>query len=117
MKSFIKQIIWVGDSKKCIQEFPEEVKKAIGHYLYFAQCGDHHPHIKTLKGLGGKMYEVYEDHRSGTYRAIYMAQIELRIYVLHAFQKKSKSGISTPKKDIELVKARLKFVKGLKNEG
>ena len=116
MKNKLKVVIWMGDSRKSILKFPLEVKKTIGHVLYFAQRGDRHPDIKMMRGLGSGMYEILEDHRSGTYRAIYTVQYADRVYVLHAFQKKSKSGITTPLADIDLVKKRLKQIKEIKND-
>jgi phage-related protein len=58
-------------SRKCISKFPIEVKRTIGHALYFAQVGDRHPQTKMMKGLGSGVYEIFEDHRSGTFRAVY----------------------------------------------
>jgi len=116
MKNKLMEVIWMGDSRKSILKFPIDVKKTIGHVLYFAQRGDRHPNIKMMRGLGGGVYEIIEDHRSGTYRAIYTVQYEKRVYVLHAFQKKSKSGIATPLLDIEVVKKRLKGLKEIEND-
>lgn len=71
--------------------------------------GDRHNHAKTLSGLGSaKIIEIRETDRSGTYRVVYTVEIAEFIFVLHAFQKKSKSGIATPKQDVDLIKRRLK---------
>ncbi len=89
--------------------FPEEVKDAIGYALYVAQQGGKHPSAKPLRGFGGAgILEIIEDHAGETYRAVYTVRFARRIYALHAFQKKSKSGIRTPKSEIDLVKSRLK---------
>jgi len=69
-----------------------------------------------MKGLGSGVYEILEDYKSDTYRAVYTVKFESRIYVLHAFQKKSKSGIKTPKEDVDLIKSRIKMAKELENE-
>ena len=79
-----------------------------GYALYLAQAGGKHPAAKPLKGFGSAgVLEVVEDHQSGTYRAVYTVRLKDSVYVLHVFQKKSKTGIETPQKDIDLVKARL----------
>jgi phage-related protein len=83
--------------------------REIGHALYVAQMDGKHDAAKPLRGFGGaNVLEVVEDHRGGTYRAIYTVRFAEIVYVLHAFQKKSKRGIATPKQDIETVRARLK---------
>ena len=112
----IKKLRWLGNSKKSLREFPYEVKQACGHALYVAQQGVKSPDAKIMKGLGSGIYEIIEDHRSDTYRAVYTVKYENYIYVLHAFQKKSKSGIKTPKKDVDLIKLRIKQAKELENE-
>ena len=72
---------------------------------------------KPLRGFGGAgVLEIVEDHSSGTYRAVYTVRFAGRIYVLHAFQKKSRSGIKTPKSEIDLVKARLRIAAELQEE-
>lgn len=103
-----KPLLWVGQSRKDFMAFPEPVHDAVGYALHQAQLGDKHPSAKPLKGFGGAgVLEVVEDHDGETYRAVYTVRFEGAIYVLHAFQKKSKRGIATPKQDIELVKSRL----------
>lgn len=85
------------------------VRKSIGFALYQAQLGSKHIQAKPLKGFSGAgVLEVIEDHDSGTYRAVYTVKFADMIYVLHAFQKKSKKGIGTPKFEIDLIKQRLK---------
>lgn len=79
--------------------------------------GDRHKHAKTLSGLGNaKVIELRENDRSGTYRLVYTVEMAEFIFVLHAFQKKSKSGIATPKQEIDLVKRRLKEAEVLYKE-
>lgn len=104
-----KPIIWIGSSKKDFMEFPYEVRSEMGHALYIAQKGDKHKDAKPLKGFGGgSVLEVVQSDGQGTYRTVYTVQMEEAVVVLHAFQKKSKTGIKTPKQDIDLVEQRLK---------
>ena len=106
----IKAVVWVGPTRKELKAFPRPVQRAFGLALYAAQVGEMLPGAKPLKGLGGAgVLEIVEDHRGDTYRAIYTVRFATRIYVLHVFQKKSKRGIATPQKDIELVRARLRW--------
>ena len=81
----------------------------MGFALHFAQAGGKHADAKPLKGfVGADVLEIVEDHDGDSYRAVYTVRFAGAIYVLHAFQKKSKGGIKTPAKEIELVKKRLK---------
>ena len=84
------------------------MRRDIGQALYAAQWGEEYPSVKALQGFGGRsVLEIVVPHASGTYRAVYTVRFENAIYVLHAFQKKAKKGISTPKKEIDLIKQRL----------
>ncbi len=81
----------------------------MGQALDDAQHGEKHPGARPLKGFGGAgVLEIVEDDDGDTYRAVYTVKFAGAIYVLHAFQKKAKRGRATPKKDIDLVKRRLK---------
>jgi len=112
-----KPLIWIGGSKKDLMALPTEVRKFFGHALDFAQRGGQHGAAKVLKGFGGAgVLEVVEDHISGTYRAVYTVKFEDAVFVLHCFQKKSKSGISTPKEDMDIIRARLKVAEALAKE-
>ena len=105
----IKPVVWIGSSRSDLTSFPEDVKDAIGYALYMAQRGGKHADAKPLKGFGGAgILEIVEDHAGDTYRAVYTVRFAERIYVLHAFQKKSKTGIATPRREIELIRSRLK---------
>ncbi len=105
----VKPVVWIGSAKEDLVEFPEEVVRAVGFALYEAQKGNRHPHAKPLHGFGGAgVLELVEDHDGDTYRAVYTVRLSGRVYVLHAFQTKSRHGVSTPKADIDLVKARLR---------
>lgn len=105
-----KPLFWVGSSRKDVREFPEEVKDVIGFALFEAQSGLTPRSAKPLKGFSGAgVVEIIDDFQTDTYRAVYTVKFRGAIYVLHAFQKKSKRGIETPKAEIELIKSRLKL--------
>lgn len=108
----LKSIVWVGSSHEDLKEFPSDVQDEMGYALYIAQIGDKHPKAKPLKGFSG-VIEIRSNYASDTYRAVYTTNIGDVIYVLHTFQKKSKRGIATPKKDIDLIKRRLKIAQDL----
>ncbi|MFA5908074.1 MAG: type II toxin-antitoxin system RelE/ParE family toxin [Vicinamibacterales bacterium] len=102
-----KPVVWMGDSLAQLQAFPPAVQDETGYAIYLAQVGGKHPKAKPLKGLGSGVLEVVSDHRGDTFRAVYTVRFQDRVYVLHAFQKKSKRGIATPQPDIDLLKRRL----------
>ena len=105
----MKPLFFVGSARGDLQEFPEEVKDALGFALYFAQMGDKHQHAKPLHGFGGAgVLEIVENHDGDTFRAIYTIRLEAAVYVLHAFQKESKRRIATPRKEIDLIRTRLR---------
>ena len=108
----IKPIVWVGSSHQDLKAFPSDVQDEMGYALYIAQIWDKHPKAKPLRGFSGVM-EIRSDYASDTYRAVYTTKIGDAIYVLHAFQKKSKRGIGTPKKEVDLIKRRLKIAQEL----
>jgi phage-related protein len=89
-------------------KFPEAVQTHLGAALGVAQYGGKHPDAKPWKGDGAGVLEVVEDHRGDTFRAVYTVRFEGAVYVLHTFQKKSKSGIKTPKADQDLIASRLR---------
>ena len=104
-----KPLEWIGSSKKDLKALPEEVIDVFGYALYLAQTGGRHEQAKPLQGFGSAgVLEVVEDSRGNTFRAVYTVRFEERVYVLHVFQKKSKSGIATPKPDMDLIRERLK---------
>jgi phage-related protein/predicted XRE-type DNA-binding protein len=105
----IKDLLWIGSSRKDLRAFPDEVKDVMGYALYQAQIGLKAPSAKTLAGFGSAgVLEIVDDHQTDTYRAIYTVRFSDSVYVLHAFQKKSRTGTATPRTDIELIKKRLK---------
>lgn len=103
-----KPIVWMGSSRRDLKTFPEDVQAHVGYALYGAQCGEEYASVKALKGFGGRsVLEIVAPHDGDTYRAVYTVKFTEGIYVLHAFQKKSKSGIATPKFEIDLIRQRL----------
>lgn len=105
----LKPVEWIGSSYKDFRSFPDDVQDHAGYALHLAQTGDKHEDAKPLKGFGGAgVLEVVSDHAGDTYRAVYTVKFALAIYVLHAFQKKSKTGSKTPAPDMELIEQRLK---------
>ncbi len=106
----LKPVEWVGSSYKDFVSFPDAVQDTMGHALYLAQTGRIHSAAKPLKGFGGSsVVEIVEDDRDGTYRTVYTVKFASALYVLHAFQKKSRKGIETPREEIELVRRRLRI--------
>jgi phage-related protein len=103
-----KEIRWIGSSKRDFLAFPSVVVSEMGYALGLAQLGGRHPHAKPWKGQGTGVFELVESFDGNAYRAIYTVRFEDLIYVLHAFQKKSPSGIRTASTDVELVAERLK---------
>jgi phage-related protein len=100
-----KPLIWLGSSRKDLKAFPKQVRADIGQALYAAQMGETDPAATSLKGFGGtRVMEITDRHDTNTYRAVYTAQFAGLIYVLHAFQKKSRRGIATPQKEIDLIR-------------
>ena len=89
--------------------FPQPVQDHMGYALYVAQRGGKHRDTRTLSGFGGAgVVEVVKDFRGDTFRTVYTLRLAGAVYVLHAFQKKSKTGRETPRRDIELIKQRLR---------
>jgi phage-related protein len=113
----LKSLIWLGSSRKDFSEFPDDVKSEMGYALFQAQAGGRHRKAKTFRGAGDAgVVEIVDDHRGDTYRTVYTVRFATAVYVLHAFQKKSKSGISTPKSDLDLIEQRLRDAAKLHKE-
>jgi len=110
-KSALKQDVcrFVGSSQKDLRQLPPEVRGMFGQAVWEAQLGRTHPAAKVLHGFGGSgILELIEDRHGSAYRAVYTVKFAGFVFVLHVFQKKSKSGTKTPPRDIALIKARLK---------
>ena len=104
-----KPLFWIGSTKRDLKTFPDEVQDMMGHALDIAQQGKKHQDAKPLAGFGGAgVLEIVEDYAGDTYRAVYTVRFIGAVYALHAFQKKSKKGIETPKQEIDLIRSRLK---------
>jgi len=109
MEERLKPVRWIGSSYKDLRGLPSEIRKAFGFAIDQAQRGGKHPDAKSLKGFGdASIVELVKEHIGDTFRGIYTVRFSGVIYVLHVFQKKSKIGISTPKRDIDLIRSRLK---------
>lgn len=114
---FLKPVVWVGSSRKDLREFPESVRDHMGYALYVAQRGGKHRDAKALSGFGGAgVVEIVTDYRSDTFRAVYTLRYAGMVLVLHAFQKKSKAGRETPRRDNELIKQRLREAEQIAKE-
>lgn len=107
----MKPILWIGSSKKNLKDTPVDVQKEIGHSLRELQKGKDPGNTKLLKHLHEPIREIVVDEREGTFRAVYTVEFKDVIAVLHVFHKKSKTGIETPKQEIELILQRFKQAK------
>ncbi len=110
-----KHVIWIGSSLRDLRKLPGEVKREIGHALHMEEIGERSHKAKMLKGFSG-VIEIVSDYATNTYRAVYAIKIDDNIYVLHVFQKKSKSGIATTKHDLDTIKIRLQTAKHITKE-
>src|SRR5271165_496335 len=107
-EAWLKPVIWLGSSCQQLRRFPTPVQDHMGYALYVAQRGGKHPDAKPLSGFGGAaVVEIVSDYRGDTFRAVYTVRYAKRVFVLHAFQKKSTQGQRTARSDIELIKQRL----------
>lgn len=113
----LKELIWVASSLKDLREFPEEVRQVMGFALYLAQTGGKHNRAKPLHGFrGAGVLEAVDDFDGDTYRTVYAVCFRDAVFVLHAFQKKARRGIATPKHDVALIGARLEIARRLHEE-
>lgn len=103
----IKPAFFVGSSKKDLRAFPDGARSEIGLSIFEAQLGRHPSNAKPLKGFNGVL-EIRDNFDGDTYRAVYTIRFEGVVYILHAFQKKSTSGIATPQRHIDLIRQRLR---------
>lgn len=109
----LRSLVWLGDSKKNIQSFPKGAQKLLGDELQLIQFGGTPKDAKPFKGVASGVLELALRYASDAYRVVTAVQLGARIYVLHAFQKKSKKGIETPKHEVDLVKKRYAEAKEL----
>jgi phage-related protein len=106
-----RPVAWVGSAKRDFMEFPDSVLAEMGNALGVAQFGGKHPSAKPWKGEGAGIFEIVEDFKGDTYRAVYTVRFREVVYVLHAFQKKSPRGSKTAKGDVDLIGQRLKIAR------
>jgi phage-related protein len=112
-----KQLVWIASSLRDLRQFPDAVRQVMGFALYLAQVGDKHPDAKPLKGFhGGGVLEVVDHFDGDTFRTVYTVRFVDVVYVLHAFQKKSKRGVATPKRDMGLIRERHEQARRLHGE-
>ncbi len=112
-----KELVWIASSLKDLREFPEDVRQVMGFALYVAQSGGKHLSAKPLQGYrGAGVLEVVDNYEGDTYRAVYTVRFSDTVYVLHAFQKKSKRGAATPQHDIVRINARLETARRIHAE-
>jgi len=111
----VRDLEWISSSKEDLKDFPRDVQRDIGFALHRVQSGETPEEAKPLRGFPG-VYEIRSNFDTDTFRAVYALKIGAKIYVLHTFQKKSKSGISTPKRDMDRIAERLKYAVALAKE-
>ena len=99
-----REIAWA----RVFEEFPSAVQRRMARAQDVAARGEMAEIAKPLRGLGSGVFEIALAHRSDAYRAVYAVKLGAAVWVIHAFQKKSKTGIKTPKQDIELIRRRLR---------
>lgn len=104
----LRPVVWLGDTKRNIRAFPEGAQKLIGDELQLLQFGGMPKDVKPFKGVGSGVLEIALRYDKEAYRTVVAVQLGKKVYVLHAFQKKSKQGIATPKADVDLIKRRYK---------
>jgi phage-related protein len=106
-----RQISWIKAARKDFEEFPEDVQSDVFDALTLAAEGGKSDKAKPFKGVDGGVFEIALRYRGDAFRALYAVKIGADIWVVHAFQKKSKAGIKTPQMEIDLIRERLKRLK------
>jgi phage-related protein len=109
----MRPVVWLGNSRRNIQALPPDARRVIGGELQLMQYGGMPKDAKPFRGIGSGVIEIAIRHDGEAYRTVVALQLGRTIYVLHAFQKKSKKGIATPKQDVDLIKQRYKEAKEL----
>jgi phage-related protein len=107
----LKPVEWTGTTLQDLRRFPGPVQDVMGYALHVAQLGDHPSEAKRLKGELAGILEIVDDFERGTYRVVYTVRLAGVVYVLHVFQKKSTRGISTPRREIDLIKDRYRWAR------
>ena len=111
-----RPLVWMGSSKEDISEMPSQVKASFGHRLRQVQQGETPSDTKPLSSFGAGVMELRERFDGNAFRVVHVVSLRKAVYVLHAFMKKSKSGIALPKPDAELIEVRLKRARVLDAE-
>src|SRR5205809_6007510 len=106
-----RPITWLKAALKDFEDFPADVQLEVRRALTVAAEGGKSDKAKPFKGVAGGVFELALRHRGNAFRAIYAVQIDADLWVIHVFQKKSKSGIKTPQAEIDLIRERLKRLK------
>src|ERR1700691_3176119 len=101
----LRPLRWIASSRRDFREFPPSVQDTFGFELFLAQGGQHPPSARPLRGFGSGVVELIDDFDGDTYRAVYTVRLESAVYVIHAFKKKSKRGIATPKSEFGIDRA------------
>ncbi|MCE5242448.1 MAG: type II toxin-antitoxin system RelE/ParE family toxin [Syntrophobacteraceae bacterium] len=112
----LRKVIWLGDTRKVLRSFPVEVQKMTGFELRILQAGLMPKNVKPFREVGSGILEIALRYRTNAYRAVVAVQLGEDLYVLHVFQKKSTKGISTPQRDIDLIKQRYKEAKEIAHD-
>jgi phage-related protein len=112
----LRPVVWLGSSKKNLRDFPDGAQKLLGDELQLIQFGGMPKDAKPFKGVGSGVLEIALRYASDAYRVVLAVQFGRRVYVLHAFHKKSKRGIETPQRDVDLIKKRSAEAQELANE-
>lgn len=112
----LRPLVWIGNARKNLRGFPEGARKLLGDELQLIQFGGMPKDVKPFKGVGSGVLEIALRYASDAYRVVVAVQLGPRIFVLHAFQKKSKKGIATPQKDVDLIKKRYAEARELADE-
>jgi phage-related protein len=112
----LRSLVWLGNARKNVKDFPEGAQKLLGDELQLIQFGGMPKDAKPFKGVGSGVLELALRYASDAYRVVVAVQLGKRIYVLHAFQKKSKKGIATPQRDVDLIKKRYAEARELAHE-
>lgn len=106
-----RKISWLKAARRDFEDFPDEVQNQMFDALTFAAEGEMSGNAKPFKGVDGGVFEIALKYRGDAFRSLYAVKIDVDIWVLHAFQKKSKSGMKTPQFEVDLIKERLKRLK------
>ena len=112
----MRDVHWIKAALKAFKAFPTPVKSDANAILVALSMGERAASVKRLKHMNGAVFEIVLRHRTDAFRVVYVTELDDAIWVVHAFQKKSKSGISTPKPEIDLIRSRLKRLKDILDE-